>query len=191
MGGSHASRWSISMSACNPRPGDGRRAPRRPTNGAVDGQARRQPILETAARHTLYLLPASRDRDKDALTGEGVARHGGSARELRLDRLRQPGRHRARRPARLRHADVAVVVANPEILLVRDSAASSASSDAKTEKAERGECMEASAAHPLRRSAGRARADAQGRRRLEILSILLGIAGKQAVLNASNVGWCR
>ena len=67
----------------------------------VQGDAKlTQALIRDKRLETLYLLPASQTRDKDALTEEGVERVIGELREqLRLGDLRQPGRHRARRDA--------------------------------------------------------------------------------------------
>jgi septum site-determining protein MinD len=91
----------------------------------------------------------------------------------------------------MRHADAAIIVANPEVSSVRDSDRIIGLLDAKTVKAERGECVEK---HLLitRYHAWRA---ARGEMLsiddvLEILSIpLLGIIPEsEDVLRASNVG---
>ena len=59
-----------------------------------------QALIRDKRLETLWLLPASQTRDKDALTEDGVAqRHRRAAREIRLGDLRQPGRHRAGRDA--------------------------------------------------------------------------------------------
>ena len=59
-----------------------------------------QALIRDKRIETLWLLPASQTRDKDALTDDGVDRVIGELRAmLRLDRLRQSGRHRARRDA--------------------------------------------------------------------------------------------
>ena len=60
-----------------------------------------QALIRDKRLENLCLLPASQTRDKDALTEEGVGRVIAELREqVRLDHLRQPGRHRARRHAR-------------------------------------------------------------------------------------------
>ena len=57
-----------------------------------------QALISDKRIETLWLLPASQTRDKDALTEEGVARVIADLRDkYRLGDLRQPGRHRARR----------------------------------------------------------------------------------------------
>ena len=60
-----------------------------------------QALIKDKRIETLWLLPASQTRDKDALTEDGVARVIAELREsLRLGHLRQPRRHRAGRHAR-------------------------------------------------------------------------------------------
>ena len=70
----------------------------------------------------LFLLPASQTRDKDALTEEGVERVINELRN-RFDWVVRDSPAGIERGATLamRFADVAVVVANPEISSVRDS----------------------------------------------------------------------
>ncbi|NVO15718.1 MAG: septum site-determining protein MinD [Rhodoplanes sp.] len=159
----------------------------------VQGAAKLQQALIRDKRiETLWLLPASQTRDKDALTDEGVARV--------IDELRQrfdwvlcdspAGIERGAQLA-MRHADAAVIVTNPEVSSVRDSDRIIGLLDAKTERAERGERI---AKHILVTRFDPARA-ARGEMLgiadiLEILSLpLLGIIPEsQEVLRASNLG---
>jgi septum site-determining protein MinD len=159
----------------------------------VQGAAKLQQALIRDKRiETLWLLPASQTRDKDALTDEGVARV--------IDELRQrfdwvlcdspAGIERGAQLA-MRHADAAVIVTNPEVSSVRDSDRIIGLLDAKTERAERGERI---AKHILVTRFDPARA-AKGEMLgiadiLEILSLpLLGIIPEsQEVLRASNLG---
>jgi septum site-determining protein MinD len=91
----------------------------------------------------------------------------------------------------MRHADVAVVVTNPEVSSVRDSDRIIGLLDSKTLKAERGERMEK---HLLLTRYDAARAERGDMLKvedvLEILSIpLLGIIPESSdVLRASNIG---
>ena len=91
----------------------------------------------------------------------------------------------------MRHADLAVVVTNPEVSSVRDSDRIIGLLDSKTERAERGERMEK---HLLLTRYDSARANRGEMLKtedvLEILSIpLLGIIPEsQEVLRASNLG---
>lgn len=151
-----------------------------------------QALIRDKRVETLWLLPASQTRDKDALTEVGV---GGVIREMRskFDWVICDSPAGIERGATLamRFADAAVIVTNPEVSSVRDSDRIIGLLDSKTEKAERGEHMDK---HILI-----TRYDAQRAQRgemlniediLEILSIpLLGIIPEsQEVLRASNVG---
>jgi septum site-determining protein MinD len=151
-----------------------------------------QALIRDKRVETLWLLPASQTRDKDALTEVGV---GGVIREMRskFDWVICDSPAGIERGATLamRFADAAVIVTNPEVSSVRDSDRIIGLLDSKTEKAERGEHIEK---HILI-----TRYDAQRAQRgemlniediLEILSIpLLGIIPEsQEVLRASNVG---
>ncbi|WP_292532409.1 septum site-determining protein MinD [Methylocystis sp.] len=151
-----------------------------------------QALIRDKRLSNLYLLPASQTRDKDALTEEGVQQVIGELRE-KFDWIVCDSPAGIERGATLamRFADVAVVVANPEVSSVRDSDRIIGLLDAKTERAERGERVEK---HLLL-----TRYDAQRAGRgemlavddvLEILSIpLLGIVPEsEEVLRASNVG---
>ncbi|HWJ74521.1 septum site-determining protein MinD [Mesorhizobium sp. BR1-1-16] len=159
----------------------------------VQGEAKlQQALIRDKRLETLYLLPASQTRDKDALTSEGVARVMDDLRES-FDWIVCDSPAGIERGALLamRHADVAVVVTNPEVSSVRDSDRIIGMLDAKTAKAERGEYMEK---HLLLTRYDAARAERGQMLKvddvLEILSIpLLGIIPEsEAVLNASNVG---
>jgi len=151
-----------------------------------------QALIRDKRLNNLFLLPASQTRDKDALTEEGVQRVIGELRE-KFDWIVCDSPAGIERGATLamRFADVAVVVANPEVSSVRDSDRIIGLLDAKTERAEKGERVEK---HLLL-----TRYDAQRAGRgemlsvddvLEILSIpLLGIVPEsEEVLRASNVG---
>src|SRR5919204_274245 len=151
-----------------------------------------QALIRDKRVETLFLLPASQTRDKDALTEEGVAR---VIRELRpkFDWVICDSPAGIERGATLamRHADTAIVVTNPEVSSVRDSDRIIGLLDAKTEKAEKGERIEK---HLLI-----TRYDPNRALRGEMLSIddvleilstpLLGIVPEsEDVLRASNVG---
>ena len=151
-----------------------------------------QALIRDKRVETLFLLPASQTRDKDALTEDGVAR---VIRELRpkFDWVMCDSPAGIERGATLamRHADTAIIVTNPEVSSVRDSDRIIGLLDAKTEKAEKGERIDK---HLLltRYDAGRA---ARGEMLtvedvLEILSTpLLGIIPEsEEVLRASNFG---
>jgi septum site-determining protein MinD len=159
----------------------------------IQGEARlTQALIRDKRMENLMLLPASQTRDKDALTGEGVARVIAELRES-FDWVLCDSPAGIERGAQLamHHADIAVVVTNPEVSSVRDSDRIIGMLDSKTERAERGQRIER---HLLLTRYDQARADRGDMLKvedvLEILSIpLLGIIPEsQEVLRASNVG---
>ncbi len=159
----------------------------------VQGDAKlAQALIRDKRVDTLSLLPASQTRDKDALTPEGVERVIDELRE-KFDWIICDSPAGIERGATLamRHADMAIVVTNPEVSSVRDSDRIIGLLDSKTVKAESGETIEK---HLLltRYDPGRA---ARGEMLkvddiLEILAIpLIGIIpDSEDVLRASNVG---
>jgi septum site-determining protein MinD len=159
----------------------------------VQGDAKlAQALIRDKRIDTLSLLPASQTRDKDALTEDGVARVLGEMRE-KFDWIVCDSPAGIERGATLamRHADVAVVVTNPEVSSVRDSDRIIGLLDSKTLKAERGERMDK---HLLLTRYDPVRAERGEMLKvddvLEILSIpLLGIVPEsEEVLKASNLG---
>src|ERR1700710_961989 len=159
----------------------------------IQGDAKlAQALIRDKRIANLSLLPASQTRDKDALTEDGVAKI--------IEQLRQKfdwvicdspaGIERGAMMA-MRHADVAVVVTNPEVSSVRDSDRIIGMLDSKTVKAERDERIDK---HLLltRYDAGRARRGEMLKTEdvLEILSIpLLAIVPESTdILAASNLG---
>ncbi|MBA8879084.1 septum site-determining protein MinD [Phyllobacterium myrsinacearum] len=151
-----------------------------------------QALIRDKRLDTLFLLPASQTRDKDNLTAEGV--------EKVIEELKKtfdwiicdsPAGIERGATLAMRHADVAVVVTNPEVSSVRDSDRIIGLLDSKTMKAERGERMEK---HLLLTRYDATRAERGDMLKvddvLEILSIpLLGIIPEsQDVLRASNIG---
>lgn len=151
-----------------------------------------QALIRDKRVDTLFLLPASQTRDKDALTEEGVANVIASMRE-KFDYVLCDSPAGIERGAQLamRYADEAVIVTNPEVSSVRDSDRIIGLLDSKTMKAEKGESV---TKHVLVTRFDPARA-ARGEMLsindvLEILSTpLLGIIPEnQGVLRASNVG---
>src|SRR5205809_1444996 len=151
-----------------------------------------QALIRDKRVETLYLLPASQTRDKDALTEDGVARVITQLRET-FDWVICDSPAGIERGATLamRFADAAVIVTNPEVSSVRDSDRIIGLLDSKTEKAEKGQRMEK---HILV-----TRYDAQRAARGEMLNIadvieilstpLLGIIPEsEEVLRASNLG---
>jgi len=151
-----------------------------------------QALIRDKRLETLWLLPASQTRDKDALTDEGVE---GVIKELRdkFDWIICDSPAGIERGATLamRFADTAVIVTNPEVSSVRDSDRIIGLLDSKTEKAEKGQRIDK---HVLI-----TRYDAQRAARGEMLNIedvldilstpLLGIIPEsEEVLRASNIG---
>ena len=159
----------------------------------VQGDAKlAQALIRDKRVESLSLLPASQTRDKDALTPEGVERVIGELRE-KFDWVVCDSPAGIERGATLamRHADMAVVVTNPEVSSVRDSDRIIGLLDSKTARAEAGDKIEK---HLLltRYDASRA---ARGEMLkvedvLEILALpLLGIIpDSEEVLRASNLG---
>src|SRR3954469_17399895 len=159
----------------------------------VHGDAKlSQALIRDKRLDTLSILPASQTRDKDALTDEGVARVIGELRE-KFDWVICDSPAGIERGATLamRHADIAVVVTNPEVSSVRDSDRIIGLLDSKTIKAEKGETLDK---HLILTRYDAARADRGDMLKvedvLEILSIplLAIIPESEEVLRASNVG---
>jgi septum site-determining protein MinD len=152
-----------------------------------------QALIRDRRLDTLYLLPASQTRDKDALTEDGVS---AIITELRttFDWVFCDSPAGIERGASLamRFADEAVVVTNPEVSSVRDSDRIIGLLDSKTIKAENGEHilkhLLISRFDPARVSCGEM---LEVEDVLNILSIpLLGVIPEsEAVLRASNLGF--
>ena len=159
----------------------------------VQGDAKlAQALIRDKRLDTLSILPASQTRDKDALTEEGVARVMAELEE-KFDWVICDSPAGIERGATLamRHAEIAVVVTNPEVSSARDSDRIIGLLDSKTIKAEKGERVDK---HLLLTRYDPARAQ-RGEMLtvedvLEILSIpLLGIIPEsEEVLKASNMG---
>ncbi len=159
----------------------------------INGDAKlNQALIRDKRVDTLFLLPASQTRDKDALTEEGVANVIGEMRE-RFDYILCDSPAGIERGATLamRHADVAIVTTNPEVSSVRDSDRIIGLLDSKTMKAENNERMEKylllTRYDPIRAERGEMlKVDDV----LEILSIplLAVVPESQEVLKASNLG---
>src|ERR671937_617104 len=151
-----------------------------------------QALIRDKRLETLWLLPASQTRDKDALTEDGVA---SVIKELRskFDWVICDSPAGIERGATLamRYADASIIVTNPEVSSVRDSDRIIGLLDAKTEKAERGERIDKHLLITRYDSARVARAEMLSIDDvLEILSIpLIGIIPEsEDVLRASNLG---
>ncbi|WP_117194340.1 septum site-determining protein MinD [Rhizobium terrae] len=159
----------------------------------IQGEAKlSQALIRDKRLETLFLLPASQTRDKNNLTAEGVERVITELKRV-FDWVicDSPAGIESGATHAMRHADVAVVVTNPEVSSVRDSDRIIGLLDAKTVKAERGERMEK---HLLLTRYDASRAERGDMLKvddvLEILSIpLLGIIPESMdVLRASNLG---
>ena len=159
----------------------------------VQGDAKlAQALIRDKRIPNLSMLPASQTRDKDALTDEGVARVIAELKE-KFDWIICDSPAGIERGATLamRHADVAIVVTNPEVSSVRDSDRIIGLLDAKTARAERGDRIEK---HLLLTRYDAARAERGEMLKvedvLEILSIpLIGIVPEsEEILRASNLG---
>ena len=159
----------------------------------VNGDAKlAQALIKDKRLDSLHLLPASQTRDKDALTDEGVARVIDELRE-RFDWIICDSPAGIERGAQLamRHADLAIVVTNPEVSSVRDSDRIIGLLDSKTIRAEKGEEI---AKHLVLTRYDPSRANRGDMLKtedvLDILAIplLAIIPESQEVLRASNVG---
>jgi septum site-determining protein MinD len=151
-----------------------------------------QALIRDKRLETLWLLPASQTRDKDALTEQGV---GSVIKEMRskFDWVICDSPAGIERGATLamRFADLAVVVTNPEVSSVCDSDRIIGLLDSKTLKAANGERMEKLLLLTRYDKIRAGRGDMLSIDDvLEILSIpLLGIIPEsEEVLRASNLG---
>jgi septum site-determining protein MinD len=102
-----------------------------------------QALIRDKRLDTLYLLAASQTRDKEALSEKGVERVVGELKE-QFDWVICDSPAGIERGATLamRHADMAVIVTNPEVSSVRDSDRIIGLLDSKTVKATKGERMD-------------------------------------------------
>jgi len=160
----------------------------------INGEANlNQALIRDKRCDSLFILPASQTRDKEALTREGVARV--------LEELSETFDYVVcDSPAGIEHgatmamyfADDAVVVTNPEVSSVRDSDRMLGILASKSRRAENGE-------EPIREYLLLTRYSPQRVKNGEMLSVddvqeilaldLLGVVPEsQAVLNASNSG---
>ncbi|WP_420394350.1 septum site-determining protein MinD [Acuticoccus sp.] len=159
----------------------------------INGDAKlSQALIRDKRVETLYLLPASQTRDKDALTEEGVA---AVIEEMRgrFDYILCDSPAGIERGATLamRHADVAIVTTNPEVSSVRDSDRIIGLLDSKTKRAEENQRVEkfllVTRYDPARAERGEMLKVSDV---LDILSIplLAVVPESQEVLKASNLG---
>jgi len=151
-----------------------------------------QALIRDKRVDTLYLLPASQTRDKDALSEEGVLK---VIEELRgkFDWILCDSPAGIERGAQLamRFADMAVIVTNPEVSSVRDSDRIIGLLDSKTLRAEQGDHIEKHILITRYDAARAARGDMLSIDDvLDILSTpLLGIIPEsEDILRASNTG---
>ncbi len=159
----------------------------------VQGDAKlSQALIRDKRCESLFILPASQTRDKDALTPDGVERVIGELRE-RFDWVVCDSPAGIEKGAQLAmyHADEAVVVTNPEVSSVRDSDRIIGMLDSTTLKAKNGQKLDKhlllTRYDPVRAARGEMLRTEDV---LEILSIpLLGIIPEsEEVLRASNLG---
>src|SRR6201987_3271893 len=99
-----------------------------------------QALIRDMRIETLFLLPASQTRDKDALTDDGVRRVIADLR-TKFDWVicDSPAGIERGATMEMRYADEAVIVTNPEVSSVRDSDRIIGMLDSKTARAEKGE----------------------------------------------------
>ncbi|ADH90900.1 septum site-determining protein MinD [Ancylobacter novellus DSM 506] len=159
----------------------------------IQGDARLpQALIKDKRLDSLFLLPASQTRDKDALTEEGVDKViGDLSRHFDWVICDSPAGIERGATLAMRHAEIAIVVTNPEVSSVRDSDRIVGILDAKTLKAERGETVDKRLLLTRYDAARAARGDMlKTEDVLEILSLpLLGIVPESPdVLKASNMG---
>lgn len=159
----------------------------------IKGEAKlTQALIRDKRLDTLSLLPASQSCDKDSLTQEGVARIINELRD-KFDWVicDSPAGIEKGATLAMRHADVALIVVNPEVSSIRDADRIIGMLDAKTERAERGERVQKHLLITRYDSAKAQRGDLLSVNDvLEILSIpLLGIIPESGeVLHSSNKG---
>jgi septum site-determining protein MinD len=107
----------------------------------VKGEASlKQALIRDKRLETLFVLPASQTRDKDALDLKGVGRVIDELKELGFDYIicDSPAGIEKGAQMAMYFADEAIVVTNPEVSSVRDSDRVLGLLDAKTRKAELG-----------------------------------------------------
>jgi septum site-determining protein MinD len=107
----------------------------------IKGEAKlQQAIIRDKRVETLYMLPASQTRDKDALDPEGVGRVLEQLKEMGFEYIICDSPAGIERGAQMAmyFADEAIVVTNPEVSSVRDSDRVLGLLNAKTSRAEAG-----------------------------------------------------
>jgi septum site-determining protein MinD len=160
----------------------------------INGDAKlNQALIKDKRVDTLYMLPTSQTRDKDALTLEGIERVMGELKET-FDYVvcDSPAGIEHGAQTALYFADEAIVVTNPEVSSVRDSDRMVGILASKSRRAEKDE-------EPVRSQVLITRYDAARVERGEMLKVedvvemlalpLLGVIPEsESVLRASNVG---
>jgi septum site-determining protein MinD len=109
-----------------------------------------QALIRDKRLDTLALLPASQSCEKDSLTQDGVAR---VINELRAKFdwviCDSPAGIEKGATLAMRHADIALVVVNPEVSSIRDADRIVGMLDSKTEKAERASASKSTFSSPV------------------------------------------
>lgn len=161
----------------------------------INGEANLQQALVKDKRvDSLYILPASQTRNKDALTKEGVAEVIESLKEAGFDYIicDSPAGIEQGAMMALYFADEAVVTTNPEVSSVRDSDRITGMLSSKSYRAEAE--MEPVKVHLLITRYCPTRVEREEMLSIEDIDELLGIdllgviPESQDVLNASNIG---
>lgn len=160
----------------------------------IHGEAKlHQALIKDKHSDSLFVLPASQTRDKEALTREGVEQ---VLNELAADGFDyivcdSPAGIETGALLALYFADEALVVTNPEVSSVRDSDRILGILDAKSKKAESGQTLKAhlliTRYSPKRVESGEMLSldDIQGLLRIPLIGV---IPESEAVLQASNSG---
>jgi septum site-determining protein MinD len=161
----------------------------------IRGEANlRQAVIKDKRLDTLFILPASQTREKEALTAEGVGRVLDEFKNSGFDYIicDSPAGIEWGAQMAMYYADEAIVVTNPEVSSVRDSDRILGLLDAKTHRAQQG--MEAIKTHLLLTRYSPARV-AKGEMLsykdvVDLLGInLIGVIPEsRSVLQASNAG---
>jgi septum site-determining protein MinD len=151
-----------------------------------------QALIRDKRVDSLWLLPASQTRDKEALTEDGVGRVIADL-KVKFDWVicDSPAGIERGATIAMRFADTAVIVTNPEVSSVRDSDRIIGLLDSKTEKAEKGQRIDKHILITRYDPARATRGEMLGIEDvLEILSTpLIGIIPEsEEVLRASNLG---
>jgi len=160
----------------------------------IHGEAKlSQALIKDKHSHSLYILPASQTRDKEALTREGVEKVLKDLADDGFDYIicDSPAGIETGALLALYFADEALVVTNPEVSSVRDSDRILGILDAKSQKAESGQAIKPhlliTRYAPKRVESGEMLSleDIQGLLRIPLIGV---IPESESVLQASNSG---